>query len=78
MIKEKLTQINRNLRKKKKVVSPSLSYLHGYSKLDMKNVIDNRKFGNAVESFLSDKTKIQGKITLTEKDEIVSDDKKFF
>ena len=44
----------------------------------MKNVIDNRKFGNTVEPFLSDKTKIQGKITLTEKDEIVSDDKKIF
>ena len=58
MIKEKLTQINRNLRKKKKVVSPSPSYLHGYSKLDMKNVIDNRKFGNIVEPFLSDKYQI--------------------
>ena len=45
-----------------------------YSKLDIKSVID--KFWNAVKPFLLDKAKTQRKITLVEKDEIVSKDKK--
>ena len=37
---------------------------------------DNRDLWNTVKTFLLDKTKKQGKITLVEKDEIASNDKK--
>ena len=43
-----------------------------YSKLDIRNVIDNRKFWNTVKPFLSAKNKLQGKIAPVEKDETVS------
>ena len=45
-----------------------------YSNLDEKNVTDNKAFWKTVKPFLSDKITSKEKITLTEENEIVSND----
>ena len=45
-----------------------------YSSLDEKSITDNKKFWRTVQPFLSDKTPLNAKITLTEDGEIISSD----
>ena len=43
-----------------------------FANLNEKDIIDNKKFGQTVKPFLSEKLKSRGKITLGEKEELVS------
>ena len=47
-----------------------------YGNLDLKDILDNKKFWKTVKPLFSDEIQTRGSITLLEGDELVSDDKK--
>ena len=47
-----------------------------YSELDIKNITDNKLFWKTMKPFLSDKCSLASKISLVQKDNVISDDQK--